>query len=89
MKIKTQKSITKKISKKAIKQAIHAYIPILLLIILPKSFISLGVAGIYFVIVSFMYLSKARKGEKTENFEYFFANGIISLIALGGYVNVL
>jgi len=78
--------ISKKTSK--IKQIIHAYIPLILLLILPHSFISLLVPALYSVIAGYFYIEKAMTMPVCYS-EYFFANSAITLIFMALYVNAL
>ena len=85
----TKTNENKKVKINKIKQIIHAYLPILILFILPKSWLSLFIAGAYFNIAGYSYFKRADNGENDENFEYFMVNSLVTLAVFAGYVNAL
>ena len=71
------------------KQIIHAYIPLLLLFLLPHSFTTVVISLGYAVFLGYFYLKKAESGYPSIYWEYYMVNTLVSLIFLGGYVNEL
>ncbi len=79
------RSITKNLKISKVKQIIHAYIPVILLFILPQSFWSLLVAGSYYIIAAYFYFTDYKQNE----IEIFTVNSLITLLVMGFYVNAL
>ena len=72
-----------------IKQITHAYLPLLLLLFLPKGWTAVTIVLLYVFFAGYFYLKKVELKETAENYEYFMFNLLPILIILGGYVNGL
>jgi len=70
-----------------VKQIIHAYMPLLLLFLLPKGFTAVVAALAYIVFTGYVYLKKANEKYPSIYWEYYMLNLLLTLIVLGGYVN--
>jgi len=73
------------------KQIFHAYFPLVFIFFLPKGFLTLGIALLYFLIAGYFYLKKIENKypEREWEWEYFMINGFFTALILGLYANGL
>ncbi len=71
------------------KQIIHAYVPLLFIILFPKSFLGIFFAVGYILITGYVYLDRSLKNYSSETYEYYNVNLLLTLILIALHINVL
>jgi len=72
-----------------IKQLIHAYIPLLMIILFPKSITAVIMTMAYIAFSGYIYINRIENKAPVETYETYTAHIILTLIILALHINAI